>query len=423
MIKTDKKPLIGFFPGFFDLGESYPIIKIAKRYKELGGNVVIFSHGGNYEYLAEEQGFEIKKIEPIASGPDITRYFQNESDENIIKFIKNQALIYQNTQIDALVQTSSYIDCLLTPLLLKIPIISIISGILAPPYIQANHATYPDNFENNFTRILPKFIKNRINKWYTLNYQGPITKKINRIAKKTNINIHFRCFHDIILGNYTIFCDDIKFLGIKPTKEFPEKNYIGPILPDYIFKKYNRKDEEIEKHLNRPGRSILLTMGSSKIMKEIFLEILNILNNTDYNVIATYTELYNKDELPKLNDNILMKKFIPNIIELNKQVDLAIIHGGRGTVYNAAYSGKPAIGIPLNGEQQYNIENLKRHGAAITVSKTFFQKEKLLKAIDEILEKYDLYLKKAQNLAYKFPKPEGDKNAAYIIQEITSNIK
>lgn len=423
MIKSDKKPLIGFFPGFFDLGESYPLIKIAKRYKELGGRVVIFSHGGNYEYLAEEQGFEIKKIEPVASGPDITKYFRKESDENIIKLIKNQALIYQNTQIDALVQTSSYMDCLLTPFLVKIPIISILSGILAPPYIQANYAIYPDNFENNFTRIVPKFIKNRINKWYTLNYKGPITKKINRIAKKMNINIHFRCFHDIILGNYTIFCDDIKFLGVKSTKEYPEKNYIGPILPDYIFKTNNKKDDEIEKHLNREGRSILLTMGSSKVMKEIFLEILNILNNTDYNVIATYTELYNEDELPRLNDNILMKKFIPNIAELNKQVDLAIIHGGRGTVYNTVYSGKPAIGIPLNGEQQYNIENLKRHGAALTLSKTFFQKEKLLKALDEIFKKYDIYLKNSQNLADKFSKPEGDKNAAYIIQEITSNNK
>lgn len=423
MIKSNKKSSIGFFPGFFDLGESYPLIKIAKRYKELGGNVVIFSHGGNYEYLAEKQGFEIKKIEPIASGPDITRYFQNESDENIIKLIKNQALIYQNTQIDALVQTSSYMDCLLTPFLVKIPIISIISGILAPPYIQANYATYPDNFENNFTRIVPKFIKNRINKWYTLSYKGPITKKINRITKKMNINIHFRCFHDILLGNYTIFCDDMKFLGVKPTKEFPEKNYIGPILTDDLFKTNNKKDVEIEKHLSRPGKSILLTMGSSKVMKGIFLEILKTLNQTDYNVIATYTDLLNENELPQLNDNVLMKKFIPNIVELNKQVDLVVIHGGRGTVYNAAYSGKPAIGIPLNGEQQYNIENLERHGAALKVSKTFFQKEKLLKATAEIFENYDIYLKNAQNLAHKFPKPEGDKNAAYIIQEITSDIK
>jgi UDP:flavonoid glycosyltransferase YjiC (YdhE family) len=102
---------------------------------------------------------------------------------------------------------------------------------------------------------------------------------------------------------------------------------------------------------------------------------------------------------------------------------MAIIHGGRGTIYNAAYSGKPAIGIPLNGEQQYNIENLNRHGAGLKISKTFFQKEKLLKAISEIFENYDKYLKNAQNLVQKFPKPEGDKNAAYIIQEITSNIK
>jgi UDP:flavonoid glycosyltransferase YjiC (YdhE family) len=423
MIKSDKKPLIGFFPGFFDLGESYPIIKIAKRYKELGGNVLIFSHGGNYEYLAEEQGFEIKRIEPIASGPDIIKNFQNESDENIIRLIKNQALIYKNTQIDALVQTSSYIDCLITPLYANIPLISILSGILSPIYIKANYATYPDNFENNFTRLLPKFIKNRINKWYTLNHTGPITKKINKIAKKLNINIKFRRFHDLILGDYTIFCDDIKFLGIKPTKEFPEKNFVGPIVPDELFKINNKKDEKIEKHLNRQGRSILLTMGSSNVMKGIFIEILKTLNQTDYNVIATYTNLLKEDEIPKLNDNILMKKFIPNINELNKQVDMAIIHGGRGTIYNAAFSGKPAIGIPLNGEQQYNIENLNRHGASLKISKTFFQKEKLLKAISEIFENYDIYLKNAQDLVQKFPKPEGDKNAAYIIQKITSNIK
>jgi len=28
----DKKPLVGFFPGFYDMGETYPLIKIAKKY-------------------------------------------------------------------------------------------------------------------------------------------------------------------------------------------------------------------------------------------------------------------------------------------------------------------------------------------------------------------------------------------------------
>ena len=93
MINSNKKSLIGFFPGFFDIGETYPLIKIAKHYQKMGGKVVVFSHGGEYEYLAKEQGFKIIRIKPIASGPDITRYFMKHSDENIIKMIKTNKKI------------------------------------------------------------------------------------------------------------------------------------------------------------------------------------------------------------------------------------------------------------------------------------------------------------------------------------------
>jgi hypothetical protein len=421
MNNTVQKPLIGFFPGFFDIGETYPLIKIAKRYQELGGKVLIFSHGGQYEYLAKEQGFKITRMKPdIARGPDITRYFMKQSDDDIVKLIKNQALVYQNSGIKSLVQTSSFLDCLLAPFVAKVPLISIISGTLAPPYNQANYATYPDNFENYFTQLVPSFVKNRINNWYTLNYKGPITKKFNRIAKKINIKKRFRCFQDLMLGDHTIFCDDMGFLGLKSTNNFPAKNYIGPILSDDLFDtNLKKEDYEIEKHLKKADKSILLTMGSSFIMKDIFLEILKILNHTNYNVIVTYSDVLKKDELPKLNNNILLKKFVPNIAKINEKVDLAIIHGGRGTVYTAAYSGKPIIGFPLNGEQQYNLDNLVRHGAAIRLSITFFKKDKLLNAIREIFNKYDLYLKNAQTLTHKLPKPEGDKKAALRINEIT----
>ena len=418
MINSEKKPLIGFFPGFFDLGESYPLIKIAMRYEEMGGKAVIFSHGGKYEYLVEENGFKIKQIKPIARGPDITRYFMNSTDEEIINLIKNQALIYQNSGIKALVQTSSYLDCLIAPYYAKVPLISIISGILAPPYNQANFATYPEISENMLTMIVPHNIKNLINNWYTLNYKGPITKKFNRIASKLNIDKQFRCFQEIMLGNYTLLCDDINFLGLKPTKDYPEKNYIGPILSDDLFKKNIKKDDQIENHFKRSGKTILLSMGSSFIMKDIFLEVLKILNQTDYNVIATYTSLLEEKEIPNLNENILMKKFIPNIGDINKRVDLAIIHGGRGTVYNSAYSGKPAIGIPLNGEQQYFLDNLVRHGTCIRLSKTNFKKVKLLNTINEIFENYDKYLKNAQALIKKLPKAEGDINAVLRLHEI-----
>ena len=417
---TDRKPLVGFFPGFHGIGETYPVIKIAKSYQELGGKVVVFSHGGDYEYLARDQGFEIKRIGPIASPGDISRYFMEHSDTEIIEMIRNEALIYKNTGIKALLQTNVYFFCKLAPRLANVPLISIISGTLAPPYYQMNFATYPDNFENYLKKILPQNIKNRFNNWYTLNYKGPVTKKFNRIAKKINIDTRFKCFQDLILGDFNLLCDDIEFLGIKPTKEFPKENYIGPILSNDLFKpEQKNEDEEIENHLNRPGNSILLTMGGSTRMREIFLEILKVLNQTNYNVIATYTSILNDDELPQLNENILLKKFLPNITELNQRVDLAIIHGGRGTVYNVVYSGKPAIGFPLNSEQQYNLDSLARHGFAHRLSKTFFKKEELLKAIDEIFNNYEIYLKNAEALTQKLPKPEGAKNAAKRIFEIT----
>ena len=422
MIKTDEKPLIGFFPGFFDIGETYPLIKIAKSYQEQGGKVVIFSHSGEYEYIAKEQGFKITRLEPFASGQDIKRYFLSKSDEEIIDLINNHAKIYTESGIKALVQTSSYLDCILACTVAKIPIISVISGTLITPYFKANFGTFPDNIEGFFTQLLPQSFKNRLTNWQALHYKGPITKKFNRIAKKINIEKRFRNFQEIRMGNYTLMSDDIKFLGLKPTKKFPAENYIGPILSDELFDTKEKQDDEINNFLKKSGKKILLTMGSSTIMKGLFLKILDIFNKMDYSVIATYTSLLKENEIPKLNDNILLKKFVPFVAELNKKVDLAVIHGGRGTVYNAAYSGKPAIGIPLNGEQQFNLDNLVRHGGAIRLSKTFFTEEKFIDAIQHVFYNYDTYLKNSTTLADKLQESDGDKKSAERILEIVKNI-
>ena len=243
-------------------------------------------------------------------------------------------------------------------------------------------------------------------------------KEYNNVAKKYKISA-FKYFIDIFSGDYFLLCDDINFLGLQPSKELPAENCVGPILSDDLFKK--QLSNETELHQNRLGKCILLSMGSS-VQKELFLRILKTLNKTDYNVIAIYTTILNENEIPKLNDNILLKKFVPSIKDVNENVDLAIIHGGRNTVYTAAYSGKPAIGIPMHFEQQFNLDCLVRHGSALRLSKRYFQEEKLLNAIDIIFNDYDFYLKNAQTLANKLPKPEGDKNAAKRILEIATKV-
>ena len=113
-----------------------------------------------------------------------------------------------------------------------------------------------------------------------------------------------------------------------------------------------------------------------------------------------------------------MEKFVPSIAELHKMVDLAIIHGGQGTVYTAAYAGKPVIGFPMQFEQHLNLEKIVGHGAGLMLSKKYYKEKDLLIAIKGIFDSYDIFLNNAQALVNKLPKPHGDKNAARRIVEI-----
>jgi UDP:flavonoid glycosyltransferase YjiC (YdhE family) len=158
-------------------------------------------------------------------------------------------------------------------------------------------------------------------------------------------------------------------------------------------------------------------MGTSG-EKQLFLNIIEALNKTDYNVIVVYSNILDKNNLPVTNDNILFKKFVPSTELLMKDIDLAIVHGGRGTIYTTAYSGKPAIGIPMFLEQQSNINNLVKHGAALRVSKKYFKEYEFLNAINKIFSNYNVYLNNAQILAKKLTRENGSKIAAQRLNEI-----
>ena len=58
-------PLVGFFPLFVNLAEAGRAVMIAKRYRELGGRIIFFSHGGKYEFLAKNQDFQITRVKPL----------------------------------------------------------------------------------------------------------------------------------------------------------------------------------------------------------------------------------------------------------------------------------------------------------------------------------------------------------------------
>lgn len=420
--------MVGFFTCFASIGETLPALKTARIYIDKGGKVIFFSHGGKFESLTKDFGCEVVKLGDIP-WPEITEELKNKGKldktpyeellfaaykkDLIESFVEEEIQAFKKAGVDLVITTFNP-TASISVRALKIPLIVITSGTAIPPYYRQAHITVPENYENSFTRMFPNFIKNSIARWMLLNSKL-LVKDFNKVAKKYGVR-RFNNINDIITGDINFICDDINFLGIKPTKEFPIENFIGPISGGLLEKQKDTIDEDIKIHLNRPGKTILLMMGNTRDIT-LFLNVLDALGRTNHNIIAVYTTI-EEDKLPDIKENILLKKFIKSPKLVNRMVDLAIIHGGRGTVYTAAYSGKPIIGIPMYHEHQYNIDNIVNKGAGIRLSKKFFKKQDLLDAINKIFTNYDKYLKNAQDLSKKLTTVPGEEKAAKRLNEI-----
>jgi len=433
---NNKKPLIGFIAFFNNFGETSTLTTIAKKYIEQGGKAIFFGYGEKYQNLAKNIGCkvvilpekfsdkELKKLKSFHKKVNKNQEFQEKTISQIVNkdffhsdvfSIKNEIKEFIKNNVEMIVTGFAY-STNISARKVKIPLVYIISGAAIPPYYEQKLAKFPDNYRNFFINLFPDIILKNIANWYILNNKN-LVKEFNTLATKFNTK-KIKNFLDIFSGDYTLVAEDIEFINLIPTPEFPVNNFIGPIFPDKIsVEKENYDEENICKHLNRPGKSILVTLGSSGT-KELLFKILHALEKTDHNIIAIYTSVIEDNEIPEFKDNILLVKFVPSIKKINQLVDIAIIHGGRGTVYTAAYSGKPVIGIPMQIEQQCNIDNLVRHGAGVKISKRNFSSKKLLKAIDEILSNYYSYLDKAKLLKEKLPEQKGAENAIKRLLEI-----
>lgn len=410
--------VVSFFPAFPNLAESSRLVRIAEKYREMGGQSVFFSHGGVYENLATEAGFRVHRIAPIYTDEQIaelTKYDHGEKfgdpfpDEWLVEHLVNEEKAYQDCQVE-LVVTGFNIPCVLSARKARIPLVFIIPGTALEPYFQAGLGTFPDTFENVFTRLLPKRLKDRLTNWAMVRARIG-TGAFNRVARRYDLP---RIPNSLSLwkGDYTLVSDLREALDLPERYDLPEEDYIGPLPANLRIP----LQADVREHLERPGPTLYFAMGSSG-EKPVYLRILEALTDTPYNVVAAYTSILDESELPHVGKNVLLKQFVP-AETVNAMVDLAVLHGGQGTIYTAAYSGKPVVGIPMQFEQQYNIDILVRNGSAIRISKRHFRERELLGAIETILANLDTYRSNAEALANRLPAIHGARRGAERIREI-----
>jgi UDP:flavonoid glycosyltransferase YjiC (YdhE family) len=99
--------------------------------------------------------------------------------------------------------------------------------------------------------------------------------------------------------------------------------------------------------------------------------------------------------------------------EVNKMVDISVIHGGIGTIMTA---GKPVVGVGMQPEQDANIACLIRKGFATRVPKSKDPSKKVHEAIQLLLHDEEAK-KKSEEFSRVMEKWDGPKMAAELLVE------
>ncbi|CAI5451087.1 unnamed protein product [Caenorhabditis angaria] len=162
-------------------------------------------------------------------------------------------------------------------------------------------------------------------------------------------------------------------------------------------KTIHQVSEEYENILNERSSTVLVSFGSvvrSYEMPEYFKK--GLVKTFESLPNITFIWKYEKDDYFKnvVPSNVYLKKWIPQAELLgDKRVKLFITHGGLGSTMEVAYAGKPALMVPLFGDQFHNSLMLERHGGAVAYSKFDLPNHKKLTSILQNMidnPKYDI---------------------------------
>ena len=115
-----------------------------------------------------------------------------------------------------------------------------------------------------------------------------------------------------------------------------------------------------------PKPLVYFAVGSSG-NRDLVLDVLRGLGRADCQVLAPVRSHIKDEDLDTLPLNVHVTDWIP-AHQLGDAVDLAITHGGEGTVQNSCAQGWPFIGIPLQFEQRFNVQRCVTFGSARLVS-------------------------------------------------------
>ncbi len=141
---------------------------------------------------------------------------------------------------------------------------------------------------------------------------------------------------------------------------------------------------------------VIIVMGSlgSLTMTNKLKEVIPLFKDKDYQVLLiTGNNYYDQYKDVKLSNNVKIVPFLNNLISYMKDADLIVTRSGASTIAEVTSIGLPAIMVPspyvTNNHQYINAKALEDDGACIILEEADFNKDNLIKLLDETINDKD----------------------------------
>ena len=362
-----EKRLLLFAPAAFSLAETSRMTEIAKGVRDhprasKAFDIHFISEGGSFERLIEELGFPITRVEPRLTEEQIARLMAINDEEKFGAVYSKREMIAKVTGDraalrelkPAAVVTGSYLSMPLACRLENVPLVWTVQSTWLPGFFGSG-AGLTDGLRPAWLKHvvdIPIFWAIRLWMWYGFIHS------VNQAARHFGAAPYASVF-DFFEGDIALVAEPP---GFSDQKLPPRHYYIGPLIPQETF--------ELPKELTSIPRDkplIWFAMGSSGV-GHVVKDLIESFRDKPYRVIAPVMALIDGLDVD-IPENVTVTGWLP-ALQVNRMADIALIHGGIGTVLTAALAGKPIVGVGMQPEQVANIACLERKGFAIRVPKS-----------------------------------------------------
>ncbi len=412
------KKTILFAPAAYNLAETTRMLEIAKGIVNHNDAKDVFdiqfiSEGGKFESLIEENGFPLHRVEPRLTNDKIEHIIAVNDEEKLAPAYSKQEMI-EKIEGDvaclkhikpAVVVTGAYLSMPPACRRLNIPLVWTVQSTWFEEFF-ASGAGMTDGLKPGLLKTTANiFLFWVIRAWMWYGF----IHAVNQAAKHFNIP-GYKPIFSYFRGDLTFVAEPPEFSGAKLPSNY---HYIGPLIANQDFP----MPEEIE-NIERDKPLIYFAMGSSGTPR-IVKTIIESFEGKPYRVIAPVKSLI--ENVPDINipSNVIVTDWL-SALKVNKLADISVIHGGIGTVFTAAYAGKPVVGVGMQPEQVANISCLVRKGFAIRIPKSKKLAGRILVAIDNLLHDEEAK-QKAAEFAKIMEKWDGPQNAAELLYQRFGN--